>query len=356
MRQRSQVKRVTMAHVARLAGVSTATVSFVVNNDPKAQTLTAATRERVQEAVQTLGYRPNHAARGLRTRRTQTLAFITDQIAATPFVNSTARGVMEHAWERGQLVTILATANDPDREAAAVDMVLSRQFDGVIYTVDYTRPVTVPASLAEVPTVLLNCYSDDGFTTVLPAEQTGARDATDLLIAAGHRRIAFINGLRSTYAAKKRRRGYEQALRRAGLGYDPSLVRSGTYQTDSGFAHARDLLAMDQPPTAILCASDRMAVGAYYAAYRAGLTIPDDVSVMGFDNALELVEYAAPPITTVHLPHYEMGVKATQLLLDEDGDRGGVHEVPCPPVSRSSVGPPRSGPRTTAVTDSDKEA
>ncbi len=341
MAERKEVRRTTMAQVARLAGVSSATVSFVVNDDPKAQKLTAATREKVHEAVRILGYRPNHAARGLRTRRTQTLAFITDHIATTPFVNSTTRGVMEYAWSQGQLLTIFATANDPARVAATVEMVLSRQFDGVIFTVDYTRPVIVPPALAELPTVLLNCYSDGGLTTVLPAERNGARDATSVLIGVGHRRIAFINGLASTYAAKQRRLGYQQALREAQLPYDRSLVRVGTYETDSGYQHALDLLDSAAPPTAILCASDRMAVGVYYAAFQRGLSIPGDLSVMGFDDQLDLVQYAAPPMTSVHLPHYEMGVEAARLLLDPEGPQGGVHEVACTVATRESVGPPR---------------
>lgn len=341
MRQLETTRRATMADVARLAGVSAATVSFVVNDDAKAQRLTPATREKVHEAVRALRYRPNHAARGLRTRRTQTLAFITDQVAATPFVNSTSRGVMEYAWERGNLLTILATGNDRAREDAAVEMVLDRQFDGVIYTADYTRGVTVPAGLSEVPKVLLNCYSSDGLTTVLPAERAGARAAVHVLLQAGHRRIAFINGVASTFAAKERRRGYQQALRDAAITYDRSLVRSGTYQTDSGFWHARDLLHSAEPPTAILCGSDRMAVGAYYAAFQLGLSIPDDLSVMGFDDQIELVQYAVPAMTTVHLPHYEMGIEAARLLLDPEGERGGIHEVACPPVIRGSVGPPR---------------
>lgn len=335
-------KRVTMTQVARLAGVSRATVSFVINGDPKAETLTEATRERVREAVKLLNYRPNLAARGLRTQRTHSIAVITDQLTSTPYMNSTTRGIQERCWPMGYLATTIATGHDPELRASAVEMVLDRNFDGVILTAEYTTEVTVPPALASLPMVLLNCFSDDGHLTVLPNEREGARAAARALIDAGHRRIAYINGLSTTYAAQERRIGYRDALREAGIPYDRSLVRSGTFQTDSGYHHAKSLLSRDDPPTALMCGNDRMGIGAYYAAYQHGLKIPEDISIMGYDDHLEESQYAVPPMTTVHLPYYEMGRAAVELLLapqDKPADR--VHLVPCTPVLRASVAPPR---------------
>jgi len=335
-------RRVTMAQVARLAGVSSTTVSFVVNDDPRLSSISRATRDRVEDAIKVLRYRPNHAARGLRTQRSETLGFITDEIATGPFAGETIRGAVAAAWQRQHLLTVLNTDGDPELEEASVDMAISRQFDGVIFGAMYTREVVPPDNLSQLPAILLNCYSRTGsFTSVRPAEKEGAREATQILLAAGHRRIGFINGLRTTFAAKERLLGFRQALRQGGVSYDKSLVRYGTYQSDSGHQHARDLLTSHDPPTALFCSSDRMAVGAYYAILELGLSIPHDVSVVGYDNQVELAAYASPPLTSVQLPHYEMGVKAAELLLASELVDATVHEIPCRPVLRDSVGTPR---------------
>ncbi|ROR96032.1 LacI family transcriptional regulator [Salana multivorans] len=368
-----------MAQVARLAEVSIATVSFVVNDDPKAKTLTQATRDRVLEAVRMLDYRPNLQARGLRTQRSHSIAVLTDHLTAVPFANSTIRGVQERAWAGGYLVTTMTTDDNAELAAHAVEMVLARQFDAVIVTTAYTHEVTVPSEFAAMPLVLLNCFSGDGYRTVLPGERAGARSAAKVLIDAGHTRIGFINGLRTTWAAGERRLGYRDALREAGLEYDRTLVRSGTYETDSGYRHAMALLDRADPPTAIMCASDRMAVGAYYAAYQRGLRIPEDLSVVGYDNHTEFSEHAVPAMTTVSLPYYEMGLAAVDLLLaPERAGKGGaaagaggtagaatgaaggtrvvasttsgatgshVTEIACEPVIRQSVAAPSSRPR-----------
>lgn len=351
--------RATMAQVARLAGVSTATVSFVVNDDPKAQTLTEATRERVLEAVRMLGYRPNLHARGLRTQRSNSIAVLADHLTAVPFANSAIRGVQERAWAGGYLVTTMTTDNNAELTARAVEMVLDRQFDGVIVTTSYTHRVTVPPEFAAMPLVLLNCLAEGEYRTVLPGERAGAHRAAKVLIDAGHTRIGFVNGLRTTWAAAERRRGYRDALREAGIPFDPSLVRSGTYETDSGHRGAGALLDLADPPTGIMCASDRIAVGVYYAAYQRGLSVPDDLSVVGYDNHTEFSEHAVPPLTTINLPYYEMGLAAVDLLLSgEDGTASGagtgpgpateaaagqprITEIACEPILRKSVGPPR---------------
>jgi LacI family transcriptional regulator len=335
--------RPTMAQVAKLAGVSPTTVSMVLNDDPRATSISAPTRDRVAEAIRTLGYRPNHAARGLRTQKSETLGFITDEIATTPFAGDTIRGAQEYAWKRNHLLTVFNTGGDPSVQEAAIEMMLGRQVDGIIFGAMYTREVSPPRSLERSHAVLLNCYAPGtDYISVIPAEQEGARTATQILTDAGHRRIGFINGP-AGYAAKERLKGHRRALKEFGIRYDPSLVRQGNYQSDGGYEQALTLLRRDDAPTALFCANDRTAVGAYYAIMQLGLSIPGDVSVVGYDNQLELAAYASPPLTTIQLPHYEMGYAAAQYLLEgapSNGQAGTVHEIDCPAVMRDSVGPP----------------
>lgn len=339
-----KTSRPTMAQVAKLAGVSPTTVSLVINDDPRAKTISEPTRDRVAEAVRSLGYRPNHAARGLRTQKSETLGFITDEIATAPFAGDTIRGAQDYSWKRNHLLTVLNTGGDPSMEEASIEMVLGRQVDGIIFGAMYTHEVSPPRSLERTRAVLLNCYAPGtSYISVIPAEKEGGRTATQILLDAGHRRIGFINGLSTTYAAKERLKGYRQALRDNGVSYEPRLVRNGNYHSDSGHRHARELLTGEDPPTALFCSSDRMAVGAYYAIMELGMSIPRDVSVVGYDNQLELAAYASPPMTTIQLPHYELGYTAARYLLEDapsNGQAGTVHEIECPAVIRDSVGPP----------------
>ena len=338
----SAPRRVTMADVARRAGVSPTTVSFVVNDDPRLPTITAVTQDRVREAIRALDYRPNHAARRLRNQRSDTLGFITDEIAAGPFAGGAIRGAASVAWERGHMLAVLHTGGEREWENAAVEMALDRQLDAVILGTSWTRPVSVPDNLDQLPTVLLDCYAPGSlFTSVRPDDHSGGLAATALLIEAGHRRIGFINGVPSTYAARERERGFADALARAGLAYGPSLIRYGTYESNSGHHHAGELLDLPDPPTALFCANDRMAVGAYFAILERGLSIPDDVSVIGYDNQVGLAEFLSPPLTTIQLPHFEMGARCAELVLDGNCGDGRVHEIACRPVERESVGPPR---------------
>lgn len=335
-----------MSEVARLAGVSTATVSYVVNDNPKAQTLTQATRARVSEAIRKLDYRPNIAASGLRTQRTHSIAVLTDFLTSVPWENSTTRGIQERAWELGYVVTTITTGDNPSLRASAVDMILTRQFDAVIVTTDFTREIEVPREFEAVPVALLNCYSAGEHCRILPAERTGAEAATNMLIHAGHRRIGFINGVRTTYAAKKRLLGYKDALRAARIEYDSTLVRSGNFQSDGGYRQAAALLDRPDRPSAIFCANDRTAVGVYYAAFQRGLSIPDDLSIVGYDNHVELSAHAVPAMSTVKLPHYEMGRAAVDLLLAPDENAPIHQEIGCDPVARKSVARPRADAAT----------
>jgi LacI family transcriptional regulator len=333
-----------MAEVARLAGVSPTTVSFVINDRPG---LPEATRQRVREAIESLGYRPNRAARGLRTRRTHTIGFLTDEIAVTPFAGRTITGAHDVAWKQQTLLLMANTTRDHRVISTAVDELLDRQVDGIVFAAVSTRQVTLPAASRAVPTVLVNCFAPgDEIPCVLPDEEAGGAAAAQVLLEAGHRRIAHLAGLKGAWATRQRLKGFRAELSRAGAPLDPELLLFGTFRTDSGYALMRELLEREHVPTAVFCGNDRMALGAYLAITEAGLRIPGDVSVVGYDDQEELAGEVHPGLTTIGLPFYEMGRWAVEHVLAGDVDTLPARTyVTCPPVLRDSVAPPARRPR-----------
>jgi LacI family transcriptional regulator len=280
-------KRPSMNDVAQRAGVSQTTVSFVVNNVEGAN-IPPETQQKVRDAIKELGYRPNAIARGLRSNRTHTIGFISDEVATTPYAGQMIQGAQEAGWQQENLLLLVNIGADAEMEQAAVEMLLDRQVEGIIYAAMFHRPVSPPAIIREVPTVLLDCFVEDrSLPSVVPDEVQGGFTATETLIRAGHRRIGFINNSDDIPATHGRLAGYQQALAAHNLPFDPSLVRTATAK---GFSHyesyAATLSVMDQPhpPSAIFCFNDRMAVDTYYALRHLGLSIPEDIAVIGFDN------------------------------------------------------------------------
>jgi LacI family transcriptional regulator len=256
----------------------------------------------------------------------------------------TMDGAKDGAWDQDCLVAVFATRGDPGQEQA----VLARMLDhpallGVIYSTIFTRAVSLPAALAGVPTVLLNCHARDRtHSSVVPAEQGGGYAATMHLIANGHRRIGFINGEGWIEAAGDRLKGYRQALAEAGIPYDPALVREGDWQVGSGYEHALALLGDARRPSALFCANDLMAVGALDAARELKLAVPRELSVVGYDDQ-DLARYTHPPLSTVLLPNYEMGRLGGGNLDCRSARRERSNtrfQSECPLVSRDSVAPP----------------
>ena len=167
-----------------------------------------------------------------------------------------------------------------------------------------------------MPVVLLNCYvADHSLASVLPAEVIGGQMATQRLIDAGHRRIGYINGEPWMDASRDRLKGYRRALAGADIPFDADLVRNGNWEPSAGYEHTRVLMALERPPTAIFCGNDPMALGCYEALKELGLVIGRDIAVIGYDDR-EIARYIHPPLTTILLPHYEMGVEAAEWLLD----------------------------------------
>lgn len=309
-----------------MAGVSPTTVSFVLN-DVTGSRISEGTRDRVRSSARELSYRPNAAAKMLRENRSQTVGFITDEIASTPFAGEIIKGAQEAAWEAGKILVIVNTDHNKRIEESAVEMMLERRVEGLIHASMYHRAVEPPAASREVPVVLLNCYSEDGsWSSVVPDEVSGGRKATEVLLDAGHERIGFINLPPGVPAAVGRREGYEKAIRARGLDLDDSLITHCDGSARGGYGCAMGLMQRPDPPSAVFCGNDPTAMGAYEAIKELGLRIPEDVAVIGFDNQELIAAHLRPALSTITLPHYDMGRWAVTRLI-EQADRGEMRPV-----------------------------
>ncbi|MFF1359952.1 LacI family DNA-binding transcriptional regulator [Streptomyces sp. NPDC058297] len=341
-------RRPTARDVAELAGVSRAAVSFVFSGRA-AGNLSAATQERIKKAADELGYRPDEVARSLRRKRSAVIGLLSDEIATSPFAGRMVLGAMDAARERGHQVLLLESRNDPAAETEAIAELQARRVDGVVYAAMSMRRTQVPDSLDPARTVLANCLPQqpNSYAYVVADERGGGRSAVDVLIAAGHRDIALLAGETGNIAASDRARGFTDGLRAAGLtAREGWTVRAG-WQIDEGYAAA--LRILDRPgetrPTGIVCANDRVAAGAMLAAARLGIDVPGKLSLVGYDDQDQMAAHLVPALTTVALPHYEMGAQAVRALLDaadagHDVDRSAGLLLDCPVVERESVGSP----------------
>jgi LacI family transcriptional regulator len=335
--------RATLADVARLAGLSKTAASMILNGREGTR-LSAEAHRRVFAAAAELGYRPNVAARSLRTQKTSTLAFISDIVATTRFAGDMIRGALDAARERDHVLLIAETQGDESFEQHAIEAMLDRQVDGVIYAAMATRQLTVPPALLTQPTVLLNAASTDRRPCVLPDDEQAGDTVAGVLIEAEHRdRIALIgrNRLKEadpevSLAARARLRGVERTLKAAGVGLF-ATVPCHDWLPEQGYAAMRSLLRKPTRPTAVICMNDRLAFGAYQALAETGLDIPRDMSVISFDDDA-IAAWLRPGLTTVALPHEQMGRRAVEVLLDGSAD--GRHRELMPLRQRGSVGPP----------------
>jgi LacI family transcriptional regulator len=334
-------RRVTIKDVAAAAGVSVTTVSHVLNQFSGAR-VNEDTRERVEAAARRLGYAANGLARGLRLQRSQTLALLSDEIATTPYAGRIVLGAQETASARGWLLMLLTTGNDPQVEQREIRALLRHRVDGVLYATMYHQRVAVPPHLGAVPVVLLNAGSADPATpSVVPDEVGGARTAVGHLLDRGHRSIGFVTNVDDIPATHLRLDGYRAALAGAGLPLRPDLVLAEESDARGGYRSATALLRRPDRPTALFCFNDRMAMGAYRAAVELGLHVPADVSIVGFDNQELIAEGLHPRLTTVALPHYEMGAWAVSTTIRLVEGHGAPEQpqttMPCPLIERASV-------------------
>lgn len=337
-----KTKRVTMMDVAKAAGCSQATVSVVLNNVMDIK-ISPDLRARVLDVAAQLGYGLASPIRraGLEDLRGGCIGFIVDQLATTPEAVNAIEGARHASWENDVTILVAQTQGRAEHERKAVARLLQAGAQGIVYMSVFTRRVSLDTIFdgLPVPLVLLNCYtSDNRFPAVVPDEVTGGRMATTALIRRGHKRIATIVGESFMEAAQDRLAGYREALMEAGLIYDDGLVAEGNWTPTSGFDATRKLLSLRDPPTAIFCQNDKMAMGCFTAINEAGLRIPQDISVVGYDDD-ELSRHLRPQLTTLELPHRPMGAWAIeQLARKPQTRRHGPHKVGCTFVSRGSIG------------------
>jgi len=304
-----------MNEVALAAGVSQTTVSLVLNEVSSGR-FSPDTRRRVLEAAERLGYRTTRRRSANRDTPQGTLAFLVDELSTDPWMALAADGLREKAWERGLTVWVGATRGNHDVEQALFRQLLAGPIAGLVYGTINTRKIEPPALPGPVPLVLFNCYvANHSLPSVLPAEVLGGQLATQRLIAGGHRRIGYINGEPWMDASRDRLKGYRRALTNADIEYDAGLVLNGNWEPSTGYAHTRALMGLPQPPTAIFCGNDLMALGCYDALREMGRRVPHDVAVVGYDDR-EIAQFVHPPLTTVVLPHYQMGLEAAECLFD----------------------------------------
>jgi LacI family transcriptional regulator len=232
----------------------------------------------------------------------------------TPFASPLIEGARDAAAAEGCIVAVFCTGGQPEAELAALEVLSATGLVGVLYTSLITRTVMPPQRLSQFPAVLLNCHEPHGhFPSVVPGDVTGGLGATEVMIRAGHRRIGHIQGEEWGEASRDRAKGYRQALTSADIAFDGRLLVGPAWTVDSGRDLTLHLLDLPDPPTGIFCFNDRAAIGAYEAAALRGLRVPEDLSIVGFDDE-DFAANLLPPLTTMVLPHDEMARTAVQML------------------------------------------
>ena len=323
-----RARRVTLRDIARHAGVSMTTVSFVLSGR-RDMRIASATEERVLQSARQLGYRRRLSPRVAPIPGSPALALLSDAIGTEAFAGEMIRGVTAAAAERGHTVLMAESEGDPALEVAAVDSLLERGIDGFIYGVIDIRALSIPAGLRGRNVALLNCVDAAAtLPSVIPDDYAAGRLAAVTLLEAGHTDRIWVAGTTpsDSFAGRRRLSGIGAALRAAGLalgghldcGWWPDASRGAMLSLLDEGGHQR--------PSAVIAMNDRTAMGIYQAAAATGLVIPDQLSVISFDNS-DLARWMYPGLTSIMLPHFDMGRRAVELLFDATAAR------PTPPVS-----------------------
>ena len=319
--------RPTMRDVAKATGFSVNTVSRALNHKPD---VNEETRKTIVEAATKMGYRPNKLARSLRSNKTHTIGVIVADIA-NPYFGALVKGVEKEARKRRYSVILLNTDEDYERECEAIQVVLEERVDGIIISPTQKETGTVKNLLQlGIPFVLFGRrFSDLKTNYVVTDDVHGGFLATEHLISLGHRRIGMINGPIHISSAKERFQGYQEALERYGLKPDQPLVTAGAVTMEDGYEVAKSLLNKNPRPTAIFAFSDFVSFGVMKAIREAGLKVPEDISVVGYDDN-QFASCSETPLTTIHIPKEELGINAAKVLKEQFVDNQPIKQVELP--------------------------
>ena len=342
-------RRVRAADVAAAAGVSPTAVSFALNGRDGGN-ISAETTKRILETAKRLGYEPHHVARSLRSNTTHSVGLFTDAVGS-PFAGRLLAGASEQAISQGHVLLVMDLHAGEDAETRAIRELERRQVDALIYASMGFQILNRPPR-AQLPLVLANCTSErDEELSVFPDDAYGATRALEHLADLGHRSVVMLSGHWHPLAGEEsgnisgpiRREAFLAAAKRRGV--EASYVEAG-WQINSGYHAAMQVL--DRPaaerPTGIFTVTDRVAVGAMLAAARLGIAVPEDLSILGFDDQEQLAECTVPPLTTIALPHMRMGEEAVAMAIAAAAGEPVEprrRAVPCELLVRESTAPPR---------------
>jgi DNA-binding LacI/PurR family transcriptional regulator len=312
---------VSIKDIAQTANVTPGTVSRALRDSPR---VNPETKARIQRLADEMGYTPDAQARSLATGRTQAIGVVVTTLT-DPFIGTVVQTIESAAYERGYTV-ILTSSNDiPEREIEAVQMLQSRRVDGVIVSSSRVGALYQERlDQLRVPVVLINGLAEQGgqYTISVSVDnQDGGYQATNHLIQKGHRRIAYVAAPADRNDSAERMTGYRNALAEAGIAYDSSLVVQGTGRAGGGKRALPVLLSLNDAPSAVFCYNDMTAIGLLSAACDAGLSVPHDLAVVGFDD-IAFAQLAYPPLTTIAQPVDRLGGGAVETVLAFLADDG----------------------------------
>ncbi len=301
-----------------MAGVSTSTVSHVINKD---RFVSDAIREKVESAIKVLNYAPSALARSLKINQTRTIGMLITA-STNPFYSELVRGVERSCFERGYSLVLCNTEGDEQRMNSNLETLMQKRVDGLLLLCTETHQPSreILQRYPSVPTVMMDWAPFDGDSDLIQDNSLlGGDMATQYLINKGHTHIACIAGPLDKTPARLRLEGYRDAMARAGLTILDGNEIIGNFEFSGGFEAMQMLLALEVRPQAVFICNDAMAVGAYLALYQAGLRVPQDIAIVGYDD-IELAQYMTPPLTTIHQPKDELGELAIDVLIHRISD------------------------------------
>jgi LacI family transcriptional regulator len=335
----------TLREVAKRAGVSIKTVSRIVNGDAA---VNANTRVAVQRHLTTLNYVPNHAARQMRSGTSSVYGLMTDAVATTPYSVDIVRGAQAALRENQQTLLIASSDGDPEREVELWRMFRAHRVAGVVYAAMFHRSHDVGQPAFDKSIVLANCFARNGDKpSIIPDDEMGGYTQAKYLLQLGHRRIGIVTLIPELEATRLRGQGMRRAFAESGVAFDDALEVRGVRGTLGGeilVTHdvTREMLSRPNRPTALICGTDQLAMQVYSAAASLGLSIPEHLSVIGFDDLRLISETLHPQLTTVALPYFEIGRRAVDIMNRSNVETSLSFEkqlVACPLVERNSCRP-----------------